>query len=72
MLEHCGFEAIEPRYLEDTLRRKGIIGGLGDIKTQDRLFHDYWRGRAGWSPYELARLFPHMGSVLLATARKPA
>jgi len=80
VLERCGFEVPELRYFEETLRQKGIIRGLADIKTQDRRFDEYWRRRMKWSPYELARramivlvgIFPEMRSVLLASARKPA
>lgn len=80
VLAHAGFDAVDIAHFEDTLRRPGIVRGLRDIQTQDRLFAQYWQGRAArLHPGELVRLallglvklFPHLRSLLIASARKP-
>ncbi len=79
VLERSGFSEIRVRAFEDTLRRRGIVGSMKDIATQDRLFTAYWRERRAFSPGEAVRalmlavvsLVPALRSTLLAVARKP-
>lgn len=79
VLKDGGFEEPSVEFIEDTLRRRGIIRSKRDIATQDRTFAEYWKARHRFHPMELARLgmlgivtaLPRLRSIMLATARKP-
>lgn len=81
VLRDSGFAQPDVRFIEDNLKRSGMLRSMSDIRMQNRSGAGYWSSRRASSflnPYELVRLGllgltalrPGLRSTLIATARK--